>query len=70
MGEKADHEEECQMMSIPKGFEALLTDLLMGRGVHQHHDEEHKMPGNAASLCVVYIKRRLGANLCEQRVSI
>jgi len=31
---ETDHKEECEVMSIPKGFEALVSDLLMGGGVH------------------------------------
>lgn len=36
---ETDHEEECEMMRIPKGLEALVADLVVGSGVHEKHDE-------------------------------
>ena len=34
MGVETDHEEKCKMVSIPKGFKALVSDLPVGSGVH------------------------------------
>lgn len=31
---ETDHKEKCEVVSVPKGFEALVFDLLMGCGVH------------------------------------
>lgn len=34
MGVKTEHEKECKVVGIPKGFEALVSDLLVGSSVH------------------------------------
>ena len=65
MSVESDHEEECQVMGVPESLEALVTDLVVGSGVHQEHDQEHEMTGDTASLGVVNIKSPLGTNLCE-----
>ena len=38
MGEKTEHEEECQMVGVPEGLKAFLSNLCMSSGVHDHHD--------------------------------
>lgn len=40
-------------MSVPKGLEALLANLMMGRGIHQEHAEKHDMSRNSSGLRVV-----------------
>jgi len=39
----ADHEEEREVMRIPESLEALVTNLIVGGGVHEDHDKEHEM---------------------------
>ena len=65
MSIEANEEEESKMMRVPKGLEALCADFVVGRGIHQHHDEQHEMTSDTASLGVVNIKSPLGTNLCE-----
>lgn len=64
MGIQTNHEEECEMMSVPKRFEALLADFVVGGGVHQNHNKEHKVSRNATRLRVVDVKCPLSPNLC------
>lgn len=66
MGVKANHEEESQVVGVPERFKALGANLLMRRRVHQNHDEEHEMPGDAARLSVMDVKRPFRANLCRR----
>lgn len=40
---QAQHEEERQVVGVPECFEALVADRVVCGGVHQHHDEEHKV---------------------------
>ena len=60
VGVKSEHEEECEMVGVPEGLKALMTDLVVGGRVHDEHDEQHEMTSNATSLFVVDI---LGGNL-------
>ena len=36
---EAYHKKECKVVRIPESLKALVADLLMGRGIHQDHDE-------------------------------
>jgi len=36
---ETDHEKECKVVCIPESLKALVADLVMGRGIHQDHDE-------------------------------
>ena len=65
MGVKADEEEEREVVSVPESFEALVTNLLMSCRVHQDHDEEHEVSGDAASLGVMDVKRGFRTDLCR-----
>lgn len=64
MRKESEHEKECKMMSVPKHFETLFPDLMVGGRVHQEHDEEHKMTSDTAGLGIVYFLRSLLANFC------
>jgi hypothetical protein len=52
------------MMGVPEGLEALVADLGAGRGVHEQHDEEHEVAGDATRLSVVDLESDLLADLC------
>lgn len=62
---KTDHEEECEVMGVPEGLEALVAYLMVSGGVHQEHDEEHEMTGDPTSLFVVNVQGRFFADLCK-----
>lgn len=72
VGVETEHEEECKVVSIPKGFKALVSDLLVGSRVHYNHDQEHKVACDATRLGVVDLEGGLLANFlgkldnCEQ----
>lgn len=66
MREETEHEEECEMMSIPKYFEALLSDLMVGGRIHEEHDEEHEMTSDTARLGIMYFLSSLLANFCSR----
>ena len=70
MGVQADHEEESEVMRVPEGLEALGADLVVGGGVHEHHNEEHEMTCDTASLGVVDVQSPFRTNLCEALVLI
>ena len=59
---EAYHEKEGKVVRVPEGFKTLVANLLVASSVHQYHDKKHEMAGNATSLVVVDILRRLGAN--------
>jgi len=60
---ETEHEEEGEMMGVPKRLKALVANLLAGRGVHEQHDEEHEMTRDATRLGVVDLEGDLLANL-------
>lgn len=39
MGIQPEHEEESEMVSVPKCFKTLLPDLLVGGRIHEDHDQ-------------------------------
>lgn len=61
---QGDHEEKGKMMCVPERLKALVTDLPMSSCVHQDHDKEHEMAGNAARLSVVNLKSCHWPNFC------
>lgn len=62
------------MMGVPESLERLLTDTMMGRGIHQHHAEHHYMACDSACFGEVYLDRCLRADLVffdmEEAVSL
>ena len=62
---KTDEEEERKVMGVPEGLEALVTDLVVRRGIHEDHDEEHEVTANASCLRVVDVEREFGTDLCR-----
>lgn len=56
VGVETDHEEEGEMMSVPKRLEALLADFVVRSAVHDNHDEEHDMSGYSGRLAVVNVE--------------
>jgi hypothetical protein len=63
MGIQADHEEESEVMSVPECLEALSSNFLVGGAVHQDHDEQEGVTGDAAWLSVVNLQGGLGTDL-------
>lgn len=55
VGVKGDHEEKCEVVGIPERFEALAADLVMGGCVHDEHDEQHEVAGDATGLFIMDI---------------
>lgn len=39
MGVESDHKEKCEVVGVPKRFEALAADLVMSGRVHYDHDK-------------------------------
>ena len=60
---QAQHEEECQVMRVPKDLKALVADLLVRRRVHKNHDEQHEVAGDAARLGVMNVQGNLFPHL-------
>ena len=69
MGVQTNHEEEREVVRVPEGLEALVADLVMRRGVHEDHDEEHEVTTDASCLRVVNLQGGVGADLCRQEVN-
>lgn len=61
---ETDEEEEGEVVSVPKGLEALVADFVVSGCVNEDHDQEHKVASDAASLGVVDVEGILCANLC------
>lgn len=59
----AEQERHEQMMSVPEGLEGLLSDPVVGRGVHEEHAEQHDVARDASCLCVVDLEGDLGSDL-------
>ena len=55
VGVESDHEEECEVVGVPESLKTLVADLVVGGRVHDEHDEQHEVTGNATSLFVVNI---------------
>ena len=66
---QAQHEEECQVVRVPKDLKALVADLLVRGGVHEDHDEQHEVPSDASRLGVVDVQRNLLPHLWKRGVS-
>lgn len=64
MGVETNHEEEREMMSVPENLESLGADLVVGSSVHEEHDEEHEMTGDASWLRIVDLESNLLPYLC------
>lgn len=62
MGVEAQHEEESEVVSVPEDLESLLANFGVGSGVHQDHDEQHKVTSDSTWLFIVDIEGGLLAN--------
>lgn len=67
MGVKTDHEKEREMVSVPERLKALCADPVVCGGIHNNHDEEHEVAGDAARLCVMDIEGSLLPNFCKEQ---
>lgn len=56
VGVDAEHEEEREVVGVPEGLEALLTNFLSTGRVHEDHDQEHDVASETTGLPVVDIK--------------
>jgi len=63
MGVEAQHEDDEQMVGVPKGLEALLADHFVRSCIHEQHTQQHDMTSDATCLSVVDIQCRLRADL-------
>ena len=60
---QANHEEEREVMGVPEGLETLVADLVVRGRVHEDHDGEQEVAGDAARLRVVDVEGALRPNL-------
>ena len=67
MGVETDHEEEREVVSVPEGFETLVADFVVRRGIHKDHDEKHEVASDASRLRVVDVQGDLRTDLCGKR---
>lgn len=58
-----DHEEERQVMRVPKRLKALGADFMMGSAVHDEHKEDHEMSSYSSRLGVVNLQCQLRSEL-------
>lgn len=63
MGVHAQQERDEQVVRVPERLERLTSYAIMSGRVHQEHAQKHDMPGDAASLGVVYLHRGLWSDL-------
>jgi hypothetical protein len=64
MGIETKHEEKGEVVGVPEGLKAFLSDLGMRGGIHDDHDEEHEVAGDATGLSVMDLESGLLSNLC------
>jgi hypothetical protein len=57
---ETDHEEEREMVGVPKCLKALNANLVVGSRIHQNHDEEHHVSGNTSWLLIMNVERVSG----------
>lgn len=53
---QSKEEDEGQMMSVPEDFERLVTDFVVGGGVHQEHAQQHNMTSDTTGVRVVNLQ--------------
>lgn len=63
VGIHGEEEWDEEVMCVPEGLERLLTDAGVRSGVHEEHTQEHDMAGDATSLGIVDLYRKLWSNL-------
>ena len=63
MGVEADHEEESQVMRVPESLKTLVANLVVSSGVHEEHDQQHEMTGDATRLSIVDVEGPFLSNL-------
>lgn len=56
VGVKTEHEEEREVVGVPEGLETLLANFVCRSRVHEDHDQEHDVTGEATRLPIVDIK--------------
>jgi hypothetical protein len=57
------------VVGVPECLEALFANRIVGGGVHEDHDKEHKMASDASRLGVVDIESLLLANLWNNEMN-
>jgi hypothetical protein len=63
VGVESNHEEKCEVVSIPERFEALVANLVVGGGIHEDHHEEHEMASDATRLGIMDLQSDLLSDL-------
>ena len=65
---QSQEEDNGEMMRVPERLKRLLTDTMMGGGVHQKHAEQHDVSGDTANLSVVDLDGSHGTNLSDLHI--
>jgi hypothetical protein len=60
---ETEHKRNEEVVSIPKCFEGLLTNLGVGSRVHQDHTQEHDVSSNSTSIGVMNLNSSERSNL-------
>lgn len=60
---QTEHEGDEEVVRVPEGLEALLSDAVVRGRVHEHHAQEHGVARHTARLLVVDIEGESGAEL-------
>jgi hypothetical protein len=68
MGVKSEHKWNEKVMSVPEGLKGLLTDLVMGSGIHEKHAKTHDVPGDTSCFCIMNLDSSDLSNLCSLNV--
>lgn len=53
VGVQAEKERNEEMVGVPEGLERLLSDAVVGGGIHEQHAEQHNVTRNATGLSVM-----------------
>lgn len=60
---QTEEEGDEQVMGVPEGLEALLSDAVVRGCVHEHHAQQHNVARNTARLLVVDVQGKSGTKL-------
>lgn len=51
-----------QVMRVPESLERLLSDAMVGSGIHEHHAQKHNMAGDSTCFSIMYLDSIYGAD--------
>jgi hypothetical protein len=60
---EGQQERNEQVMRVPESLERLLSDAMVGSGIHKHHAQKHDMAGDSTCFSIMHLDSLYGADL-------